>query len=225
MSEVKNNPVLITGAERSGSTFIARILDMCGVFSGACNSMFENTVIHSLHYEMLKNQDELFPITNKVIILHSWKDIVQEVMKEDGWYEDQKWMVKGSFLAQYWPVWNYAFPDAKWVIVRRRTGDVIQSCIKTGFMKFFKNPDNLHLLGLDEEKDGWLWWIRQYENKFVEMIQEGLNCRVVWPDRMADGNFHQVEEMVEWLGLEWNEDIPEIILPLFKSGGIKKWQE
>ncbi len=223
-TDKKIQPILITGAERSGSTFIARILDMCGVFSGGCR-MFENTMVHSLHYEMLIDRNELFPITNNIRIPHSWKELIQTEMKQEGWYEDQPWMIKGGILAQCWPVWHYAFPDAKWLIVRRRTGDVIQSCIKTGFMYKFKNPNNLKVLEYTEERDGWLWWIHQYEQKFVEMIQEGLNCRVVWPDRMADGNFEQIKETVEWLGLKWDDEIPQIILPLIKNGGTEKWQE
>jgi len=216
------DPILITGVERSGSTFVAKILDMCGVFSGAGNNMFENTMIHSLHYEMLRNVEELFPVTDKINIPYGWRDIILAEMKQEGWYEDQPWMVKGSVLAQYWPVWHYAFPDAKWLIVRRRTGDVIQSCIKTGFMKTFKQVENLKKLGLKEEKDGWLWWVHQYENKFIEMIKEGLNCRIVWPDRLAEPVdaykcVKQMYETVEWLGLEWNDDIPDVILPLFKK--------
>ena len=36
-----HSPILITGADRSGSSLIARILYMCGVHKGNTNNMFE----------------------------------------------------------------------------------------------------------------------------------------------------------------------------------------
>jgi hypothetical protein len=216
-TDKKIQPILITGVERSGSTFIARILDMCGVFSGSCNKMFENIMIHSLHYEMFVDNRKLFTDTNNICIPHSWKEIILKEIEQEGGYNDQNWMVKGGILAQCWPVWKYAFPDAKWIIVRRKTGDVIQSCIKTGYMRKFKNPDNLHFLGLTEEKDGWLWWIHQYEQKYIEMIQNGLNYREVWPERMRDGDFEQVKEIVNWCGLNWNSKVEGLMQNLLNT--------
>lgn len=84
-------------------------------------------------------------------------------------------------------------------------------------MKPFKNNSNLELLGFEEEKDGWLWWVHRYEQKFIEMMQAGLNCRVIWPERMVSGNFEQIYETVEWLGLKWNNKIPEVITPLLEK--------
>lgn len=217
MSGNKNiQPILITGAKRSGSTFIARILSMCGAFGGACNNMYENTVIHSLHYEMLQ-PESIIPKTDGIRIPFNWAELIELELEQEGWDKQTKYFIKNSLLALYWPVWDYAFPDAKWIIVRRRTGDVIQSCLKTGYLKTFKNPEVLKTLNVDSEKEAWLWKIKQYEQKFVEMIQAGLNCRVIWPDRMADGNFLQIMEMVDWLGLKWNTKIPSVIYPLIEN--------
>lgn len=211
------NPILVTGVERSGSTIIARILDMCGVWKGLCNNMLENTIIHSLHYEELPQQ-YIFPETKSIPIPANWNKLIVNQIENEGWDKSQQWMVKGSFLSKYWHVWDYAFPNAKWLIVRRRTGDIIQSCIKTGYMRRFKDANTLQLLNLENEADGWLWWVRQYETKFVEMIQQGLNCRVVWPERMVTGNFEQMYETIKWLGLDWNKNIPEVIKPLLDKG-------
>ena len=218
MNKIKKiNPILITGAERSGSTFIARILDMCGVWSGDCNRMFENNGIPEF-----KRSYSLFPQTALLTIPVSWHEEILTILQNQNW-TGKDWMVKGSFLAQYWPIWYYAFPDAKWLIVRRRTGDVIQSCIKTGYMKTFKNPENLKLICAEQEDEGWVWWVHQYEKKFVEMMEHGLNCRVLWPERMVDGDFSQMRETVEWLGLKWNSKIPEVISPLLdKDRRVKK---
>lgn len=217
MNANKNiQPILITGAKRSGSTFIARILSMCGAFGGTCNNMYENTAIHSLHYEMLQ-PESIIPKTDDIRIPFNWVELIELELEQEGWDKQTKYFVKNSLLALYWPVWDYAFPDAKWIIVRRRTGDVIQSCLKTGYLKTFKNPEVLKTLNVDNEKEAWLWKIRQYEQKFVEMIQAGLNCRIIWPDRMADGNFLQIIETVDWLGLKWNKKIPSVIYPLIEN--------
>jgi hypothetical protein len=212
----KINPILITGAERSGSTLIARILDMCGVFSGNCNKMYESKSIHAFHKPFKEKTPHLMIPTNAINVPVIWQEMVLRQLKREEW-KGQPWMVKGGVLAQFWSVWYYAFPDAKWLIVRRRTGDVIQSCVKTGYMKMFKSKGNLDLIGVEKEEEGWLWWVRNYEKKFVEMIEQGLNCRVIWPERMADGDFQQMEETIEWLGLKWNDKIPEVIEPLLEK--------
>jgi hypothetical protein len=216
-------PIFVTGAERSGSTLIARILKESGCWSGECNTMFENSRIHSLHHQ-LQRDETIFPCTAMPV---NWRDEVLGILKDEEWH-DEPWFVKGSVLTQHWPIWNFAFPDAKWLIIRRRTADVIESCMKTGYMKTFRNGKNLKQLGLEDERAGWLWWIHQYEKRFVEMIQAGLNCRIVWPDRMVPEpvynppvQFQQIQETIKWLGLDWNENIPEIISPLLEKSRRK----
>lgn len=207
-------PILITGVERSGSTLIARIFEMCGVKAGICNNMYENIAIANLHNEILQN-GELFPPTKGIKIPVNWDDLVLQI------YDIEKmgvnWMVKSSLLARYWPIWDYAFPDSKWIIVRRRTGDVIYSCEHTAYMRMFKEVENLVNVGVEDEHAGWLWWVHQYEDKFIEMIHNGLNCRTVWPDRMVFGNYEQMRETVEWLGLTWNPRVPSVISPLLEK--------
>ena len=208
----KINPILVTGVERSGSTLIARILDMCGVWSGDCSRMYENDKL----FRFIKRKSPFFPDSKLITPFISLDGLVLNEIKQQDW-NGKDWMVKGSKLAQYWPLWYYSFPNAKWIIVRRRTGDIIQSCIKTGYMKLFKNPDNLELLGFEDEAQGWLWWVHQYEKKFIEMMQSGVNCKVVWPDRMVVGDYDQIKEMVDWLGLKWNDKIPEVFEPLLEK--------
>jgi hypothetical protein len=136
-------------------------------------------------------------------------------MIEQG-YENGPWMYKGAKMCLHWPVWHYAFPNAKWIIVRRRTGDIIQSCLKTGFMRAFTNTANQRAVGAKNERDGWLWWVHQHEQRFIEMIQEeeGPNCKQIWPHRMIKGDYAQLYETIDWLGLKWNSDALSFIDPL-----------
>lgn len=210
------NPILITGAERSGATLIARILDMCGVQSGSCNNMFENYV-NDLNKDILSNYQLQMPKTNKFLIPVGFSEVLFDVLEKDIDFT-KPWMIKHSTLTRLWPIWNDVFPDAKWIIVRRRTGDIINSCMKTTYMHLFKNIYNRVLINCIKEEDAWLWWVRQYELKFTEMIQAGLNCKIIWPDRMVIQDYKQILEMVEWLGLKWNDKIvPTMDILLNKS--------
>ena len=103
------------------------------------------------------------------------------------------------------------------LIVRRRTGDVIQSCIKTGYMRIFKDPVIRSEFLFETEAEAWLWWVHEYEKRFVAMIESGLNCRIIWPERMVTGDYKQIYETIEWLGLKWNNNIPRIIDPLLNK--------
>jgi len=213
-------PILITGCARSGTSMVAGIINMCGAFGGDMSGpnhnnakgMFENACIRNTivkpYYQKL-GVDKLgqfpLPTPENLIIPAGWKDQVEGVIEQEG-YEGGEWMYKGAKMCQHWPVWDYSFPDAKWIIVRRKTGDIINSCMRTGFMRAFVRSGNQKAVDVKNEHDGWLWWVHQHEDRFREMLKAALNCMIIWPDRMVDGDFTQIEEMIEWLGLEWKEE-------------------
>lgn len=220
-------PILITGCARSGTSMVAGIINMCGAFGGTMSGpnrynekgMFEN---HKIRQDLVKpyfrkiGVDPLgqypLPNVNEMDIPVNWRERVQNVFLEQG-YKDGPWFYKGAKMCLHWPVWTYAFPNAKWIIVRRRSGDIVNSCLKTGFMRAFRHQVNQHAVGANDEREGWLWWVNQHLDRFREMIDAGANCKVVWPERMIDGDYSQINEMLEWLGLEWNSEIPNFIEP------------
>jgi hypothetical protein len=207
-------PVFITGVERSGSALVARVLSMSGVFTGTVSSMYENCYINVAMNSLLRDyRNGLFTNPRKVKVPDNWKDKIETILNMEG-HVNGLWMCKNSKLAQTWPIWNELYPNAKWIIVRRRTGDIVQSCMKTGYMRMFKSVSNQRLIGVASEADGWKWWIHQYEKTFVDMIESGVNCKVVWPERMVYDDYQQIEETVKWLGLEWDSNIIEKIDPL-----------
>lgn len=212
MKDYKNTPIFITGIERSGSSIVARILSSCGAFKGITNEMQENIKIKAYldayYRDFLKiptKGQSPIPITRLLPAVSDLKEYTLTSLEKDGYNGSKPCMIKGSRLAQTWPIWNKAFPNAKWIIVRRRTGDIIQSCLKTGYMTAFS------------DQIGWLGWVHDHEKYFVEMIEKGLNCKVVWPERMAIGDFDQMQEIAEWINLPWNFEIEKLILPLFKN--------
>ena len=210
------SPILITGVPRSGTNIIAAAINVSNVFGGVMGKQnkdfdeggFSNNQIRD---KIVKNYFERngfdikgqypIPKTSQISIPVNWKERVVEALSNEGW-KDDSWMYKDSKSCLIWPVWNHAFPDAKWIIVRRRTGDIVQSCLKTGYMVAYN------------DEAGWIEWVHEYERKFVEMIEAGVNCKVIWPERMVDGDYKQLREVIEWLGLRWNPEILNFINPL-----------
>jgi len=218
-----NQPIFITGVERSGSSLIAKIFDICHVHVGMDSTMYENIGFKLIMDSYLDTNGSLFPETKSLKIPVDWNELILNLLKSEG-YKDGPWICKGSRMTQMWPVWHYAFPNARWIIVRRKTSDIVQSCMKTGYMRVFKEPANLIRIKVKTEEEGWLWWTHQYEKKFVEMIEAGVNCKQVWPERMVHGDYQQVYETLEWLGLKWNSKIVETIDPrLIKSRRKEGW--
>ena len=219
---IEQPPILITGIPRSGSSMIAAALNMCGAFGGSMSKrgMFSNDIIReeimkgyfkSIHADLLGQYP--LPDTSELSIPVDWKQKIEQTIISDG-YDKGKWMYKDSRMSLMWPIWNHAFPNAKWIIVRRRTGDIISSCIKTDFMRAFESVGNQKSVGVETEREGWLWWVHQYEQRFVEMIMEGLDCKVIWPDRMVHGDYQQMYQTLEWLGLPWRSEVLSLIDPL-----------
>lgn len=231
MSEMKA-PILITGCARSGTSMVAGIINMCGAFGGSMSGpnknnqkgMFENVDIRNgiqKPYLRRMGVDPMgqypLPDVDNIIIPTDIKRKVEEIMLDQG-YDKGQWMYKGAKMCLSWPAWHYSFPNAKWIIVRRRTGDIIRSCMRTGFMSAYARKDIQKKVGAKNEYEGWLWWVQQHEKRFVEMITEGLNCKIIWPQRMVNGDYTQIHEMLDWLGLEWKSEILSFIDPLlYKS--------
>ena len=206
-------PIFITSAERSGSPIIATIIANCGVFTGRTSKMLENLSIRNLMrmlYEDMKvdpnGQYPLPDIDNLRIPVLFRKNIIK-VLEKDGFRGDGVWLFNSGYLAQTWPVWVHSFPEAQWVIVRRKPTDIVQSCIKTDYMNAFSDPDICAKVGAANAADGWKWWIEQHNQRFIEMINEGLDIKVVWPQRMVHGDYEQVYQMLRWLGLKWKSDV------------------
>jgi hypothetical protein len=220
-------PILITGCGRSGASMIAGVFNICGAFGGGMgkdDTYFENVRVREnvvMPYLRSIAADPFgqypLPNTGSLPIPANWSNQVMNQMRMDG-YNGGLWMYKESCISLIWPVWHYAFPNAKWIIVRRRTGDIIHSCMKTEFMRAFGNVENQQAVKVTSEFNGWLWWVHQHEQRFIEMITEGLNCRVIWPARFERGDYQQMYEAIEWLGLRWKSKALTFIDPkLIKS--------
>lgn len=239
MKDYTDSPILITGAARSGTSMVGGTIHLCGAWKGDtggpqrhnAKGMFENL---ALRQKLIKpyltsiNCDKLgqypLPDTDRLVIPNDFRQKVLNEIKSQGWNRRKPWMYKCAKMSLVWPLWKHAFPDSKWVIVRRKTPDIIRSCIRTGFMKAYSRVAIQHRVGAKNEYEGWLYWVKKHEEKFIEIIQSGVNAKVVWPERMVNCDYQQMMETVEWLGLEWNaKAVMDFIEPkLWKARQYRK---
>ena len=219
MKTIMGTPVFVTGVERSGSTIIAKIIASCGAYSGEVTPRMENIKIKKLldHYYLFEDSDPRgqYPLPNiHTLTIHdNWYDQVGMLLGDK--IDSKPWVYKSTRIAQTWKLWAQAFPDAKWIIVRRKPGDVIHSCLKTGYMKAFKHEWERNKVGVHTEAEGWNWWIHEQEKRFMEMVGAQLDLKLVWPERMVKGDFDQVFEMLEWLQLPYDQNkVRNLVKPM-----------
>ena len=212
------DPILITGCARSGTSMSAGIVNICGAFGGGMTGptrnnkkgMIENSRIRN---EVIKiylrkiNCDPLgqFPLPNIDYLLDDseWLKVkVLQIMKDQGLLSNMDWFYKGAKMCLIWPLWYKAFPGAKWIIIRRDREEIVQSCMKTSFMRAFDEPE------------GWRWWVHEHLLRFGEMWHCGLNIREIWPRKIIEGNLSELKDVINWLGLPWREkEILDFISP------------
>lgn len=228
MKPYAESPIIVTGCPRSGTSIVSGMLEICGAFVGTSpqpvkndtrgmgenKSIYDTVVKPFIQHSMKADPAGQWPLVDmeKIMIPIDWELMVADALHKDG-YKGGKWLYKSNTAALIWKVWSYAYPNAKWIIVRRRTGDIISSCLHTSHMKAFKNPDYRAEIGAETEKDAWTYWVRRYEAAFVDMLTAGVNCKVVWPERFVSSDYHQLYEVIEWVGLKWESSVVDYIDP------------
>jgi hypothetical protein len=208
------DPILVTGCARSGTSLTAGILHICGAFGGDMygpnrfnqKGMFENQVIRQeivkpylkkigvdpLGQRPLPNNRQIFEVNQ--VQADAWRKRIHVVMQGQG-YVDGEWFYKGAKICLVWRLWHMAFPQAKFVVVRRNAEDIAASCLRTSFMRAYS------------DKRGWLKWVAKHEKRFDEMQQAGLDVTEFWPSRVIDGDFDYARQFVEGFGLVYNDNL------------------
>jgi hypothetical protein len=218
------SPILITGCARSGTSMTAGIIHACGAFGGKLagpnlnnqKGMFENVAIRNglvkkylrsigadhLGQHPLPDQDLVRRTITPARIMEFQK-YFYNIFKDDGYDFKSPMFYKGAKLCLIWPLIHSAFPDARWIIVRRTSKDIVRSCLKTGFMRAYT-----HELG-------WYKWVDYHLERFLEMQYAGLNVYFFWPERICDdGIWEEAEALSDHLDLEYNEDaVKEFVEP------------
>lgn len=223
-------PILITGAARSGTSMIAGSIHKCGAFGGMLSppnrfnkkGMFENAAIRNNVVKIFLRGIDADPMgqnplpslprcqeaTGHSDFVATWRNRIERIMREQG-YVDGSWFYKGAKMCLMWPVWHAAFPDAQWIIVRRQTEEIIQSCMHTAFMRAYR------------DEQGWKRWVAAHLERFEQMFQAGLSIHTIWPSKMIDGDLKEIKALIEKLDLTWRR---ELILDFIAPALWKKAQ-
>lgn len=206
------NPILITGCARSGTSLVAGIVHLCGAYGGklagpnASNrkGMFENSEIRNTMTKPFltsigadKMGQKILPERRVVAVAAKtraieWRQHVMAIFYNHG-YQTGIFFYKGAKICLMWSMWHAAFPNAHWIVVRRDDESIIDSCMFTPFMRAYKN------------REGWQAWIDEHKKCFAEMANAGLKMRTVWSNDIISGRFGDMQGAVEWAGLKWDE--------------------
>lgn len=202
------DPILVTGMARSGTSMTAGVIHFCGGWTGEQDSLaprrslFENARLTEVFARYLKcigvdpSGQSPLPCSSVLPLWFDMRNEVQRAAVESG-YLAGPWFYKSSKIPLVWTQWAETFPQSKWVLVRRTEEQIVQSCLKTRFM-----------VAHSTEK-GWREWHRYYIDRFDEMLAaQSLAGRIkqVWPTKMILGDFAEIRDVVEWLGLVWDEN-------------------
>lgn len=201
------NPIFITGCPRSGNSMVAGITYLCGAFGGNMGGSskftrtgsFQNVEIRQRivrAYMMkgnwdIRGQDPL-PTRDELLSYDNLKSEVEMIIQFQG-CGNERWFYKDTALSLMWPLWNQAFPDANWIIVRRDRSEIAKSCLKTGYMRAFENQTD------------WERWASVYEQRFEEMKENGLNVVEVWPSKFLSGDLSDIACAIRKTGLPFKD--------------------
>lgn len=234
MKQKVHEPILITGCARSGTSIVAGITHFCGAWGGDMTGatrhnkkgQFENKAIRDALVKPALRSANFDPLGQRPLptlegmpIATDWRMLVMATINAQG-YRGGRWFYKGAKMCLFWWQWHFAFPNARWIIVRREPEDIIKSCLRTGFMRAY------------HDAAGWQKWIDAHIRRFDEMRAAGLNIVEVWPSKIIGGRFGEIKNAIKHVGLEWNRDIVHDFIeprlwhgksqPLTKlDGGIK----
>ncbi len=222
---ITRDPILITGIERSGGALISRIVSIAGAFSGKVTGRYENIAINKLvrgmYSEIGLSVDNQYPLPSPELNMdYCLREEIKGVMLREG-YNNGEWFYKNAAICQTWKTWSKEFPNARWIIVRRKPTEIINSCLLTAYMHSYTSAEIQSKIGAENAKNAWMWWINQHEEYFKGIVLSGVNYMEVWPDRMVRGDYKQIYEMLEWLGLQWTPRIVNEIDPLLNKARKK----
>lgn len=213
--------ILITGPARSGLSIVAGLIDNGGAFGGdvQCyisryhatylNDRILNQIVKPLLVELgvdPKGQEPL-PDINKchessAELGHKMAVKLEDILIDQG-YKDGSWYYQDGKICLAWPIWHVAFPKAKIVFVQRELEGHLETLRTTSYMQHL---DKTTWRFQKRSNEFWLKWIAEHKLRLDELSKcDTLDMKVVWPDKAIAGDFSEMQAMIEWLELEWNE--------------------
>lgn len=201
--------VLITGAARSGTSMVAGVLQASGLDLGSPlvgatrynpRGFFEHRHIRQKVLKPLLKSMGCDPRGQRNLPPRSFlvaPQTAQRLRKRVRRYLGSGWGYKDAKILLTWPIWRQAFPNARWVLVRRDPAAIVKSCIRTPFMKG------------RTYKAGWIAWVKEHELRLDDLKNSGVKWVECWPDPDEPESFR---EAVEFCGLTYEPTTVATIL-------------
>lgn len=190
---------IVTGIPRSGTSLTAGLIRLAG------DHHFGNTIPGNKNNP--KGFNESSEIRNSIVKpylracnvdpngqwplpgrgdLRPYPSLKEEVMDIMG---ESPWAIKEPKILLMWERWSQAFPGAKWVATERDPDEVLDSVVRTGFMKAFKN------------KHGWGSWLAIHQDRLDSLIAN-TDCFVFKPSVALSGDMSHVYDLGSHLGVK-----------------------
>jgi hypothetical protein len=206
--------ILLTGIPRSRTSLTAAIFEACGANFGPKDDQIGPHPTNILgFFESQAARDQLqrpyFRKIGKDPLGRRPLPKAQDIIIEPDWRERFFRAVPGATahkeckIILYWEQWHDAFPDAKWVLIRRIRDEIMESVTKrTPFMRG-------KLTQAQYEK-----WIDHH----LDRIEQIKNCaNLSWVEietgDLMRGRFSDIRNAVEFSGLKWNINTRSLIRP------------
>lgn len=220
---MRDDPVLIIGGPRSGTSLIASVFQACGLWLGECGSsggpdnppgFFENHSMRSLDRQILTaggyDQFGVKPLppqdwTHQPETVEKLRADVNHILLAQGCPPDQRWGFKDPKLALTWRAWVAAFPKARVIGVLRSPLPMSQSCARARIFARHRDID-------------WHAWSVDMIARVKAIVYAVPDSGFVWPDDIPR-NLASIRHAVKSCGFEWNPEAPALFQSQLWSGG------
>jgi hypothetical protein len=203
-------PVLITGVPRSGTSLVTGLLGLCGLWLGDTvpggreniRGFFENKILREKLQKELLRSGGFDPLGVNRLPPPEWQPAVENcrefvcaALAAQRYEGTQPWGFKDAKLSLTWRVWHQQFPQARWIIVRRRTDEIVASCLRTSFMQQHSSDPAF-----------WHRFVDAYLARLEALQRSVPSSRTIGASDVAAGRFGTLQQIVAELGLAWDED-------------------
>jgi hypothetical protein len=220
MADLFKTPIFIVGVPRSGTSMVAGCLAACGVWSGSTvgattdnpKGFYEHAGIREQIIKPLLANMGCDPLgvrklpTDEILATQKAGRLATKIKKmidKDGYTGKTKWLYKEPKLTLIWPLFAEAFPNAKWVIVKRDKDAFIDSCLRTSFMRQHT-----------EDPKFWSWLYDNYTQHLHNLKKAKQPVYAIDSKKIASGDFSTFEKLCKVLGVRFNKSaVEEFVSP------------
>ena len=208
MSRFFSRPLFILGLPRSGTSMVAGILKKTGFWCGSTlngdgnnpKGYFEHKVVREqIIKPMLTAMDcdplgvRRLPDLDALESQPKLKRRLYEVLKSDGYRDQRPWLYKDAKLTLLWPLFREAFPEARWLIVKRDVDSFVGSCLRTSFMRQHSS-----------DPEFWRAFADAYDQRIEALKSEADQIYEVYTPDFFSGDYTALESLSVDFGIEFD---------------------